>query len=119
LARVRSPAGRFAVLPGISVRDLKGDKMAEVIAKEDVVVHDPNLGIDRKLIAGQPVPPDLVDVYRKETGDGSGSRSYDDQTVEDLQAEVDRRGLEVEGTGKDGKVVKADLVKALEADDAS
>lgn len=34
-------------------------------------------------------------------------------TVEELQALADERGLEIEGTGAAGKVVKADLVKAL------
>lgn len=34
-------------------------------------------------------------------------------SVPELQAEADRRELTVEGTGKDGNVLKADLVKAL------
>lgn len=34
-------------------------------------------------------------------------------SVPTLQAEADRRGLEVTGTGKDGNVLKADLVNAL------
>lgn len=37
--------------------------------------------------------------------------------VTELKAEADRRGLHVEGTGKDGKVVKADLIAALETSD--
>jgi hypothetical protein len=45
------------------------------------------------------------------------SRDYSDMPVDELQAEVDRRGLEVTGTGKDGNVVKADLVKALQDSD--
>lgn len=44
-------------------------------------------------------------------------RSYDDLPVEQLQAEADRRGLDIEGTGKDGNVLKADLVTALQAHD--
>lgn len=39
--------------------------------------------------------------------------SYDDMTVEQLQALADERALEVEGTGTDGRVLKADLVAAL------
>jgi hypothetical protein len=44
---------------------------------------------------------------------------YESHKKDDLQAEADRRGLEVEGTGADGAVVKDDLVEALEADDAA
>lgn len=43
---------------------------------------------------------------------------YDDELVEDLQTEADRRGLTVRGTGANGNVVKSDLVDALKADDA-
>lgn len=44
---------------------------------------------------------------------------YDDWKVAELQAEADKRELEVTGSGKDGKVLKADLVAALREDDAS
>lgn len=40
-----------------------------VIAVKTVVVHDDQLGIDRKVIVGQPVPPDLVEPYREKVGD--------------------------------------------------
>ena len=48
-------------------------------------------------------------------------------TVPGLEAEVEKRNadredgdrIEVTGTGKDGKVLKKDLVAALEADDAA
>lgn len=43
--------------------------MAEVIATESLIVHDDALNIDRQLIAGQPVPPDLIDAYRATVGD--------------------------------------------------
>lgn len=42
---------------------------------------------------------------------------FDKLNLDELKAEADKRGLEVEGTGKDGNVLKADLVAALEADD--
>jgi hypothetical protein len=47
---------------------------------------------------------------------------YDAMNVDYLETEVDRRRaagrqIDVKGTGKDGNVVKADLVKALQADD--
>lgn len=108
--------------------------MAEqVIATENLIVHDDLMGIDRQLIAGQPVPPDLIDAYRAKVGDvkaaqDGGEAAREDPPVtnpealdvngmslDELQAEADRRGLTVEGTGKDGNVLKADLVKALSA----
>lgn len=42
---------------------------------------------------------------------------YGGRTVDELRAVADSRGLEVEGSGADGRVLKADLVAALEADD--
>ena len=112
------------------------DAGEQVIASSDVIVHDDVLGIDRKLIAGQPVPPDLVDAYNAVGGEtvveSPGevaaadaavassdvvSTDYESQSVEDLQAEADLRGLTVTGTGKSGHVLKSDLVAALQADD--
>jgi len=63
-------------------------------------------------------------------GSGSATSSngdnYDKQSPAQLQAEVDRRNserdpdeqIEVEGTGANGNVLKADLIKALREDDA-
>ena len=42
---------------------------------------------------------------------------YEGWSVDDLQTEADSRNLEVEGTGSNGKVLKKDLVAALEASD--
>jgi hypothetical protein len=47
------------------------------IAKEDMIVHDDALNIDRKIIAGQPVPPDLLEAYEQHTGT---SRTKDDES---------------------------------------
>lgn len=90
------------------------------IADRDVVVQAEG-GNHRRIRAGKPIPPDLVELYREAVGEGSAGEgpAYEEQSVEDLQAEVDRRELDVEGSGAGGNVVKADLVAALEADDAS
>jgi hypothetical protein len=67
-------------------------------------LEDPSVAIDRDPPPGAPVPtPEPI------TGD------YDRHSAEELQGEADRRGLTVEGTGKDGNVLKSDLVAALEA----
>jgi hypothetical protein len=64
----------------------------------------------------------LAEVERRElvvTSIEASITNYADQDKEDLEKLVVEREIEVTGTGKDGNVVKADLVKALEAADAS
>lgn len=43
---------------------------------------------------------------------------YDDMTVDDLAELAESFGLEVVGTGRSGKVLKADLIRALEQHNA-
>lgn len=43
---------------------------------------------------------------------------YERQSATDLAAEADRRGLTITGTGKEGAVLKADVVAALQTNDA-
>jgi hypothetical protein len=102
--------------------------MAEVIAAESLTVFDEQIGISRKLFAGQAVPPDLVRAYRGAVGDAQAddpaeeadaARSYDGMSAEDLQTEADRRKLSVAGTGANGNVLKKDLVDALRAADGA
>ena len=94
------------------------------VMKHTMVVRNPDTLEATALLAGEPVPDWVTDelVHPDNYGDAkaeeSGS-SYTGQKAADLQEEADKRGLVVEGTGKDGAVVKADLVKALEADDAA
>jgi hypothetical protein len=95
----------------------------QVIATEDASSTTIALNIDRKVFAGQPVPPDLVDAYNGDTRASDGSDpdgsavDYESQSVEELEAEAKQRGIydDIEGTGANGNVVKADLVKALSA----
>jgi hypothetical protein len=115
----------------LEVDDRRHDAVVHVrdrCRRERLGPHDDNIGIDRQIKGGQAVPPDLIDAYNAEvgnapvsvSGDGQGeSVDYDSQQVDDLQAEADRRGIEVEGTGADGNVLKKDLVAALKADDAA
>lgn len=57
-------------------------------------------------------------------GTTAPTRDYEEMNVDALEAEVERRRaaggeVTVEGTGKDGNVVKADLIKALQDSDGS
>jgi hypothetical protein len=65
------------------------DDVASVVASRDVVVHDDAMGIDRQIIAGTRVPPDLLDAYAKETGETvttpvSAATSDEELTGDDL-----------------------------------
>jgi hypothetical protein len=95
----RNSAGRFTPIGIRSHLTLTGDPIVSVIAREDLVVHDDNLGIDRKLFAGQEVPPDLVDAYAKATG---ANVDPSDEVVE-----ADRLGA-AHGTGTSTGVVPED-----------
>lgn len=91
------------------------------VMKHTMVVRHPDTMEATPVLAGDPRPDwakDLIHDDNLEDAKGSDSGSNYTGTKDELQAEADKRGLEVEGTGKDGAVVKADLVKALEADDA-
>jgi hypothetical protein len=48
-----------------------------------------------------------------------GAENLSSMSKTDLQARADAEGLEVEGTGKDGAVTKADLESALSQHDAA
>lgn len=52
---------------------------------------------------------------RRAVGRAVGTGDYGKMTVPQLEAEVARRGLTPTGTGASGNVVKADLLKALNA----
>jgi hypothetical protein len=58
------------------------------------------------------------EVIGPDTDPSGDDEGYEGQTVDELKALADSRGLEVEGSGAGGNAVKADYVAALEADDA-
>jgi hypothetical protein len=58
------------------------------------------------IVNGQKVGPD---------GEAIEGDDLDGKTVEELQSLADERGVAVQGTGKDGRVLKSDLVAALGA----
>lgn len=103
--------------------NLDGGDVTPVRATQDatvtqIIAH--GVEIQRKVFAGEMVPPDLVDAYAEATGESvaaSSDTDYSAMGVEELQTLADERKLEVTGTGKDGNVLKSDLVAALEASD--
>ena len=128
----RSLAGQFARVASRTHTQTQGETMADLIATESLVVFDDVLGFHRKLMAGQAVPPDLVDAYRAAVGDEAAAQTpgqaagsapsqpdYESQAADDLQAEAERRNLTVEGTGANGNVLKKDLIAALRASDSA
>lgn len=93
-------------LPGLSK-----DELAAVQAYERA--HQARGSITTYAIASVPVAmptPTTIPAAAAPAG-------YSTMSVEDLQTEADKRGLNVTGTGKDGNVLKSDLVSALEASD--
>jgi hypothetical protein len=90
--------------------------------------HADTLASGRHVAPGDSVPADavdtddqhdcnLVDEGRLVAISPPARNAYEKRPADELQAEADRRGLEVEGTGADGNVLKKDLVAALEAHD--
>lgn len=82
------------------------------------VVHQGNVYAVGTSESGIPQADKIVADVWDRPADGAGETDgYVGWKVDDLAAEAEKRGLTVEGSGKDGKVVKADLVAALDADD--
>jgi hypothetical protein len=113
----RNSAGRFTHLGIRAHMNPKGDgPMAEVIATETKIVHDPVLDIDRQVIAGQPVPPDLVDAYKAAGGDAAPDASEAiqqpaaDQQPELTGDELKERAAELDIKGR--SAMNADELRA-------
>jgi hypothetical protein len=95
------------------------DNVASVVASRDVVVHDDAMGIDRQIIAGTRVPPDLLEAYAKETGESVPtpvSATSDELTGEDLA----NRAAELKIKGRSSMTADElrDAVAKAEADQA-
>lgn len=95
--------------------------------KYTVIRENPETLQSEALLQGEPVPAwakdlvhadDLESSSKSQSSSGSSGPDYSKMTPAELQGEADKRELEVEGSGANGNVVKADLVSALEADDA-
>lgn len=108
------------------------------VMRHTMVVRNPDTLAATALLKGESLPDwatDLVHADNLESakaakaaadsgsGDASGSGDsgpdYSGMKPEELKELADSRELEVTGTGKDGNVLKGDLVAALEADDTA
>lgn len=56
---------------------------------------------------------------RRAAGGTPNTFDYSGASVDEVEAEFNARGLTAAGSGKDGNLLKSDMVKALEADDAT
>jgi hypothetical protein len=71
--------------------------------------------IGQRLVAqGRGIP---VEVDQADNGEQETTVDYEALSPDQLEELRAQRGLAVTGTGKDGRVVKADLIAALKADD--
>lgn len=67
--------------------DSKGVERELPIARESCTVTDPNIGILRQIVAGQPVPPDLVEAYEQEVGIAAKDKPADEPADGDAAEE--------------------------------
>lgn len=100
------------------------DLLPDLDVEQLIAVHAyERTHLARGSITGYRNPTQIVDTANLDNVGEPGepdtrAQDYGAMNVEDLQALVDERELEVTGTGKDGNVVKADLVKALQDSDS-
>lgn len=62
--------------------DAQGKEHALIRADHDAVVHDPELGFDRQIIAGQYVPPELQEAYESGATSKSPSKGSEEDSVD-------------------------------------
>jgi hypothetical protein len=111
--------------PAAPQRSADQRQRASVVATRDVIVHDDALDIDRQLLAGQPVPPELIDAYQAKVGD-TGSRAEagrDDTAAVDEELTGDdlaNRAAELKIKGRSSMTADElrDAVAKAEADQA-
>jgi hypothetical protein len=82
-----------------------------VIAETTKIVRDPDMNIDREVLAGQPIPPDLIKAYEGTAGSGKSPTTAAAVEVPDMATATDE---DLDTFAKDSNV--KDLV-ALAADD--
>ncbi len=102
-----------------NVKPIEGDQGEQVEEAAAAVGFDP--GAPSRISAP---PPEDQSGTPAIPGEENAEVDYEAMSVEALEDEVARREaagreLDVEGSGADGNVLKADLIEALEEDDES
>jgi hypothetical protein len=113
---------RIAKRDTYGIEDVGGAEVRRQVKAGDPI--PPNIKVDEDDVIVRDGPEPVAPVAQVDGGQADADAvPYDQRSVEDLEAEVERRRADgreitVEGTGKGGNVVKDDLVAALEAADA-
>lgn len=94
------------VLKGFTDKNTKDKYPKGSVYKSDDKARVNEL-VKKKIISGKPVRT-IKEVQDKIVGDNLEATSF-----EDLKAIADKKGLQVEGTGKNGAIKKEDYIKAL------
>ncbi|MEJ7783413.1 MAG: hypothetical protein WKF96_01330 [Solirubrobacteraceae bacterium] len=71
---------------------LSSDEIPTVVASKDIEVQDPTSSdplFKRQIIAGQPVPPDLLEAYNDATGDRTAVKAVRGPAVDKAQRAPD------------------------------
>lgn len=110
-----------AVVTGAG-HDIGGEPIEDFVAKWDAGSEYEHSLVDRVLddgtVVGDPEQSRITEL-EADLKTAQSVIPYDKLSVEAVQAEVDKRGLVVTGTGAGGAVKKSDNVKALQEDDAA
>jgi hypothetical protein len=98
----------------VKVKRIPGNRK-QFLANNKIVEDGQIFDVHEKVYAAN---KDALQVV-EEDGEAAKDQTpdYTKMKFEEVKAEADKRGLEVEGSGKDGNVIKSDYEKALKADD--
>lgn len=116
-----SNAAPRAVVTGAG-HDIGGEPIEDFVTRWDAGGEYEHSLLDRVLddgtVVGDPEQNRITEL-EADLKTAQSVMPYDKLSAESVQAEVDKRGLTVTGTGVGGAVKKADNVKALQEDDAA
>lgn len=79
------------------------------------IVRDDSIGIDRRVVAGQPIPPDLVEAYETAGGEASPIPSQTGAVIAQRTVDVEDPVLDINRRVIAGTPVPPDLVEAYKA----
>jgi len=107
------------VKEGNLIKDASDEVLVDILIGTITEVKHRELDLDEDELTDEQKAT-LVELLADEEGEAPAAVSYDGLDKESLEQVIEdrKKALEPEGSGKDGNVVKTDLVKALEACDA-